>query len=107
MYKRQVVSVAAWTIVTMTIVFLIIKKTIGLRVSSEEEIKGLDATAVSYTHLICLVPVTGRPLSGIPQCVLQLGVCDYAVTTNGAVIPISEQASAFTAPLLLTARPFL
>lgn len=35
---------------------------------------------------ICLVPVTGRPLSGIPQCVLQLGVCDYAVTTNGAVI---------------------
>ena len=39
-----VVSVAAWTIVTMTIVFLIIKKTIGLRVSSEEEIKGLDAT---------------------------------------------------------------
>lgn len=39
-----VVSVAAWTIVTMTIVFFIIKKTIGLRVSSEEEIKGLDAT---------------------------------------------------------------
>ena len=35
---------------------------------------------------ICLVPVTGRPLSVIPQCVLQLGVCDYAVTTNGAVI---------------------
>ncbi|MDD6276046.1 MAG: ammonium transporter [Clostridia bacterium] len=38
------VCVAAWTIVTMTIVFFIIKKTNGLRVSSEEEIKGLDAT---------------------------------------------------------------
>ena len=38
------VSVAAWTAVTMTIVFLIIKKTIGLRVSAEEEIGGLDAT---------------------------------------------------------------
>ena len=36
--------VAAWTIVTMTIVFLIIKKTNGLRVSEDEEIKGLDAT---------------------------------------------------------------
>lgn len=38
------VCVAAWTIVTMTIVFLIIKKTNGLRVSEDEEIKGLDAT---------------------------------------------------------------
>lgn len=35
---------------------------------------------------IRLVPVTGRPLSGIPQCVTGLGVCDYAITTNGAVI---------------------
>ena len=38
------VCVVAWTVVTMTIVFLIIKKTNGLRVSKEEEIKGLDAT---------------------------------------------------------------
>ena len=38
------VCVAAWTTVAMTIVFFIIKKTNGLRVSSEEEIKGLDAT---------------------------------------------------------------
>ncbi|MCC8072940.1 MAG: ammonium transporter [Clostridiales bacterium] len=38
------VCVAAWTAVTMTIVFFVIKKTIGLRVSEEEEIKGLDAT---------------------------------------------------------------
>lgn len=38
------VCVAAWTVVAMTIVFFIIKKTNGLRVSAEEEIKGLDAT---------------------------------------------------------------
>lgn len=38
------VSVAAWTAVTMFIVFMIIKKTVGLRVTAEEEIKGLDAT---------------------------------------------------------------
>ncbi len=37
-------AVAAWTVVTMTIVFFVIKKTNGLRVSAEEEIKGLDAT---------------------------------------------------------------
>lgn len=37
-------SVVAWTVVTMVIVFAIIKKTNGLRVTAEEEIKGLDAT---------------------------------------------------------------
>ena len=37
-------SVAAWTVVTITIVFLIIKALIGLRASEEEEIIGLDAT---------------------------------------------------------------
>ena len=34
---------ALWTVVTITITFFIIKKTIGLRVSEEEEIVGLDA----------------------------------------------------------------
>ena len=38
------VSVAAWTVVTITIVFLVIKATLGLRVSEEEEIIGLDPT---------------------------------------------------------------
>lgn len=35
---------------------------------------------------VYIVPVTGRPLSGIPKCVSDLGVCDFAITTNGAVI---------------------
>lgn len=39
-----VVSVAAWTIVTMVIVFQLIKHTIGLRVTKDEEMKGLDVT---------------------------------------------------------------
>lgn len=38
------VSVAAWAVVTMIIVFTLIKKTNGLRVTAEEEIKGLDST---------------------------------------------------------------
>ena len=38
------VSVAAWTAVTITITFLIIKAAIGLRVTEEEEIVGLDPT---------------------------------------------------------------
>ena len=38
------VSVAAWTAVTITITFVVIKAIFGLRVSEEEEIIGLDAT---------------------------------------------------------------
>ena len=37
-----VAAVAAWVAVTMTIVFWVMKHTIGLRVSEEEEIRGLD-----------------------------------------------------------------
>ncbi len=36
-------SVAAWTVVTITLTFLMIRKLFGLRVSAEEEIMGLDA----------------------------------------------------------------
>ena len=39
-----VVSVAAYVAVIITIVFTVLKKTIGLRVSAEEEITGLDVT---------------------------------------------------------------
>ncbi len=43
----QVLGIAAilvWTSVLMTITFMIIKNTVGLRVEPEEEIKGLDST---------------------------------------------------------------
>ena len=39
-----IIAILAWTAVTMTLTFFIIKKTVGLRVSKEEEIKGLDCT---------------------------------------------------------------
>lgn len=38
------VSVVAWTAVTITIAFFVIKTLVGLRVTEEEEIIGLDAT---------------------------------------------------------------
>ncbi len=39
-----ILSVGAWTAVTITIAFLIIKATVGIRVSEKEEIVGLDPT---------------------------------------------------------------
>ena len=48
-----VIAVAAWTAVTITITFLIIRACVGLRVSAEEETLGLDVTehnlASAYT----------------------------------------------------------
>ena len=38
------VSVATWAAITITITFLVIRATVGLRVSAEEEIEGLDRT---------------------------------------------------------------
>jgi Amt family ammonium transporter len=38
------VSVAAWTVITITTAFFVIKKVLGLRVSREEELTGLDET---------------------------------------------------------------
>ncbi len=58
-----VVAVIAWVAVTMTIVFLVIKNTIGLRVSEEEEIAGLDikehGLASSYADFM---PLAGQTI---------------------------------------------
>jgi Amt family ammonium transporter len=55
-----IAAIAAWTVVTMTAVFFIIKKVNGLRVSAEEEIQGLDlpehGLASSYADFMITVP---------------------------------------------------
>ena len=54
-----VLAIALWTVVTMTITFKIIERTNGLRVSKEEEIKGLDSTEHglinAYADFACAV----------------------------------------------------
>ena len=54
-----VVSVAAWVFVTISILFFIIKKTVGLRVSEAEEITGLDieehGLASSYADFMPMI----------------------------------------------------
>lgn len=39
-----IVCIASWTIICMLLLFTILKKTIGIRVSREEELEGLDST---------------------------------------------------------------
>jgi len=57
-----VVSIALWTIVASSILFLFIKKVNGLRVSKEEEIAGLDlfehGLASAYSDFMVSMPIT-------------------------------------------------
>ena len=48
-----ILSVAAWVAVTITITFYVIKATIGLRATAEEEMTGLDAARAWFTVCIC------------------------------------------------------
>jgi len=50
-----VASTFIWTVITVFILFTIIKLTVGLRVSEEEEIEGLDVTehgAIAYGDFV-------------------------------------------------------
>jgi Amt family ammonium transporter len=42
MQALMLVIIAAWVVITSSIVFFVLKATIGLRVAREEEIEGLD-----------------------------------------------------------------
>ena len=55
-----VLAIAAWTTVTMFLIFKLIKKTNGLRVSAEEEISGLDlpehGLVSAYSDFMIAIP---------------------------------------------------
>jgi Amt family ammonium transporter len=70
-------AILLWTIVTMTGVFFLIKKTNGLRVSAEEEIQGLDiqehGLSSSYADFMITIPAVelgaghvSKPIGVVP-----------------------------------------
>ncbi len=65
-----VAAVCVWVGITTTILFLVIKKTIGLRCSAHEEISGLDITehglAASYADFMPSIH-TGSAYAGTPD----------------------------------------
>ena len=77
------ITVLAWTAVTMTIAFKIIDKTVGLRVSEEEEIVGLDSKehglASAYAGF-SIMDVTGGLMEVNENT--DLGQTEYEVATQ-------------------------
>ena len=72
-------AVALWTVVTITITFLIIKKVVGIRVSREEEIEGLDVTEHG-------LPSAYAGFAMLPEYIDE----EYAPTAVTGDVPVAE-----------------
>ena len=95
------VSVAAWTAVTITIAFFVIKAIVGLRVTEEEEIIGLDATehglASAYSGF-SIMDVSNTMTMEVNENT-DLGVSDYDAASQvkkDASVPVAKALVAAT-----------
>ena len=69
-----ILAILAWTALTMTLTFTAIKKTVGLRVSEEEEIRGLDKTEHGLPSAYAdFVPAVENLDYGYPEAALVAG----------------------------------
>ena len=77
-------AVASWAVVTIFIAFSVIKHTIGLRVSAEEEIQGLDATehGLPSAYAGFAIMDTSNTLTMDVNENTDLGTGDYAEATD-------------------------
>ncbi len=89
------VTVAAWTTVTITIAFLVIKATVGLRVSEEEEIVGLDSCehglASAYSGF-SIMDVSNTMTMEVNENT-DLGTADYGTASQAqkdAAVPVAQ-----------------
>lgn len=97
-------SVAAWTLVTITLTFIIIKALVGLRVSEEEELQGLDTVehglASAYSGF-SILDVSNTMTMDINQNT-SLGASDYEMASEAqknAAISVVKQTSAADADI--------
>lgn len=92
---------AAWTVVTITLTFLILKHTVGLRVSEEEEIVGLDACEHGLPSAYAGFAISDMSMTVDVNENTDLGVSDYAEASKAkvdAAVPVVSE----TVPALST-----
>lgn len=89
-----ILSVCAWTAVTITITFFIIKAVIGLRVSKEEEILGLDSTehglASAYADF---APADFTPLGDLSAPVVEVPAAAASSVSAEAAVPVINDST--------------
>ncbi len=87
-----IICILAWTTATMTFFFWVLKKTIGLRVSPEEELKGLDVTEHGMPSAYAdFVPAVDRTV--YPEAIAVSGDVPVAEAVEVKVEPSVETAS--------------
>ncbi len=77
-----VVAVIAWTAIGMGIIFMLIKKTVGLRVSAQEEIDGLDMHEHGLTNAYADFLLSGDEATAL---MAETGTVTGSVPTDEAV----------------------
>ena len=78
------VTVASWSAITMTIFYMVLKATVGLRVTEEEEIVGLDATEHGLTSAyagISIMDISNTMTMEVNENT-DLGTEDYAEASD-------------------------
>ncbi len=89
-----IVAILLWTAITMTVTFMIIKKTIGLRVSEEEEIKGLDSTEHGLPSAYAdFVPAVESIDYGYSEAVAVSGETPVAEAIPIKKVPVFEEGT--------------
>lgn len=87
-----IICILAWTTATMTFFFWVLKKTVGLRVSPEEELKGLDVTEHGMPSAYAdFVPAVDRTV--YPEAIAVSGDVPVAEAVEVKVEPSVETAS--------------
>ena len=87
-----IICILAWTTATMTFFFWVLKKTVGLRVSPEEELKGLDVTEHGMPSAYAdFVPAVDRTV--YPEAIAVSGDVPVAEAVEVKVEPSVEIAS--------------
>ena len=96
-----IITVGAWAAITITITFTVIKSTIGLRVSEEEEILGLDPTEHGLPSAYAgfsLMDVSNTMTMDVNENT-DLGTPDYELasqTKKDAAVPVVKAPSVDT-----------
>ncbi|MBQ8510970.1 MAG: ammonium transporter [Clostridia bacterium] len=88
-----VLSTAVWTIITISLTFFILKKTIGLRVTAEEEVQGMDISehglASAYSGFL-----TGSASDYVPAEVSEAITANKGSTPSDEAVPVVVKTAA-------------
>lgn len=91
----------AWTVVTITLVFLVLKKTVGLRVSAEEEIVGLDKLehGLDSSYAGFVIPYTEEELEEAEEAGFKLSNENVASSSSASSESSSSESVATKVPV--------